>query len=69
MLEERLRQALIDQAKNGSPSSGGLFWRSHGPEAIAFHARELQRVLSLYGSLRRDQPGSDAPGSEGTFDP
>jgi hypothetical protein len=25
-----------------------------GPEAFAFHARELQRVLSLYGTLRRD---------------
>ena len=25
-----------------------------GPDAIAFHARELQRVLSLYVSPRRD---------------
>jgi hypothetical protein len=116
MLKERLRQALIDQAKTGSPTTYrelaerlGLeppqtirriaealevlmqedvaagrpilsalcvsktgtgipqpgFFRAAktlgvfsgdptGPEALAFHARELQRVFSLYGTFRSD---------------
>jgi hypothetical protein len=116
MLKERLRQALIDQAQTGSPTTYGelakrlgleppntirriiealeglmeddvaagrpilaaicvskrgtgipqpgfflvaqalgvFFGDPTGPEAFAFHARELQRVLSLYGTLRRD---------------
>lgn len=116
MLKDRLRQALIDQAKAASPATYGElaerlglkppqtirriaealevlmqedvaagrpilsvlcvsktgtgipqpgFFRAAqtlgvfsgdptGPEAIAFHARELQRVLSLYVSPRRD---------------
>jgi hypothetical protein len=116
MLKERLRQALIDQAKTGSPTTyaelanrlaleppntirqliealedlmeddvaagrpilaaicvsktrtgipqPGFFLAAQalgvfsgdptGPEAFAFHARELQRVLSLYGTWRRD---------------
>jgi hypothetical protein len=116
MLKDRLRQALIDQAKIGSPTTyrelairlaleppntirrvaealevlleedvaagrpilsamcvsktgtgipqPGFFVTARalgvfsgdptGPEAIAFHARELQRVLSFYGPLHRD---------------
>jgi hypothetical protein len=30
-----------------------------GPEARAFHARELQRVLSFYGALGEDSQGRD----------
>lgn len=36
-----------------APRFWGLFWRSDGPgAACAFHAIELQRVLSFYGSQR-----------------
>jgi hypothetical protein len=116
MLKERLRQALIEQAQTGNPTTyrelasrlgleppntihritealeslmqddvaadrpilsalcvsrtrtgipqPGFFLAAQtlgvfsgdptGPEAIAFHARELQRVFSLYGTSHRD---------------
>jgi len=58
-----LSSICVSKTRTGIPQPGfflaaqalGVFFGDPtGPEAFAFHARELQRVLSLYGTLRRD---------------